>query len=82
MITGGNEASIAKLIALLFVMNGTFITFLGVPIIRFLAIEKMVPALALNFIILLLHQMLEEVRGTGMLWAFLITFFTQLPFFF
>ena len=52
-ITGRNEAVIVEF-KVLFVLNGTFITFeafLGVPIIRFLAIMKNGPALAFYFII-------------------------------
>ena len=49
-ITGRNEAIIVELKAL-FLLNGTLSPFLGVPIIRFLAITKMMPALAFIFII-------------------------------
>ena len=49
-ITCRNEAIIVELKAF-FVLNGTLSTFLGFPSLDFSQLQKMVPALAFNFII-------------------------------
>ena len=71
--TGRNETIIVELKAL-FVFEWHFYHFFwGFPPLDFLQVPKMVPALAVNFI-LLFQQMLEEVSGTGMLSALLVFF--------